>query len=102
MRRSPRLLPHRVPGAGLTLALNLMGPLTPFVTLAQESFTCSINGFCVSNSTQNLLGLPQGTLNIVSFRPWDRVVKSPEAADWVAIEADARAALATLHGVDQN
>lgn len=99
MRRSPWLVRSGSKALVITLALSLTGPLTPLVTLAQESITCSINGFCVSSSTQNLLGLPQGTLNIVSFRPWDRVVKSPEAAEWVAIESEARAALATLHGV---
>ena len=53
----------------------------------------------MSNSTSNLLGLPQGTLNIVTYQPWDRVVKNPAAAAWLPLEAEARAALAALHGV---
>ena len=83
----------------LTIALTMVGPLGQYAVVAQETFSCSVNGFCVSSNTGNLLGLPQGTLNIVSFRPWDRVVKSEAAAAWVALEAETRAALASLHGV---
>ena len=60
------------------LALSVLGAGGEWTVVAQQAIDCSINGFCVSNSTSNLLGLPQGTLNIVSYQPWDRVVKSPE------------------------
>jgi hypothetical protein len=77
----------------------MIGSIEPWRVLAQQAIDCSVNGFCVSNSIQNLLGLPQGTLNVVTYHPWDRVVKRPEAAAWIPIEAEARAAMAALHGV---
>ena len=83
----------------VTLALSVLGAGGEWTVVAQQAIDCSLNGFCMPNSTSSLLGLPQGTLNIVSHKPWDRVVKSPAAAAWLPLEVDARAALAGLHGV---
>ena len=88
---------RRVLAVMLTLAV--LGAGGRWTVVAQQALDCSVNGFCVSNSTSNLLGLPQGTLNIVTYQPWDRVVKNPAAAGWVSLEAEARAAVAGLHGV---
>jgi hypothetical protein len=63
------------------------------------SADCLMFGACVPPATTNILGLPNGTLQIVDYEPWDRVVKGKAAAAWAPIEAEARAALAALHGV---
>ena len=81
------------------LTLGVLGAGGKWTVVAQQALDCGLNGFCVSNSTSSLLGLPQGTLNIVTYQPWDRVVKNPAAAAWLPLEAEARAALAVLHGV---
>ena len=59
----------------------------------------------------NLLGLPNGTLNIVSYHPWDYVLQGPKpgatledpwraaVAAWGPLEGEARAILSALHGV---
>lgn len=83
----------------VVIAFALVGPLQPWTVLAQQSFDCSINGFCLPNDTQNLLGLPNGTLVITGPHPWDRVVKGSAATAWQPLEVDARATLAALHGV---
>ena len=81
------------------LTLGVLGGGGQWTVIAQQALDCSLNGFCLPNSASSLLGLPQGTLNIVTYQPWDRVVKNPTAAAWLPLEAEARAALAVLHGV---
>ena len=68
---------------------------------AQEGqpLTCGVNGFCLSPNLTNLLGLPNGTLKIRTYQPWDRVVKGSAASAWEPLEAEARMMLAALHGV---
>src|SRR5262249_8223584 len=46
-----------------------------------------------------LLGLPDGTLSVRTYHPWQRVVKGPAAQDWAPLEAEARAFLSAVHGV---
>jgi hypothetical protein len=83
----------------------------PWQLLAQQALDCPVNGFCLSGSPTNLLGLPNGTLNIVGYEPWDFVVHPPKAGSpfaevwgnavsaWAPLEAEARATLSALHGV---
>jgi len=82
------------------LILYMVGQLRPTTVSAQGSTTaldCSINGLCTSGSLTTLLGLPNGTLNIRTYHPWDQVVKTAPA--WAPLEVEARATLAALHGV---
>ena len=87
----------RVMAIGMTLAL--LASTHPWPVLAQDVLNCSVNGMCLSGSINSLLGLPNGTLKIVGYQPWDRVVKGGAAETWAPLEAEARAALAALHGV---
>ena len=79
--------------------LALLASTHPWPVLAQDVLNCSVTGFCLSSSINSLLGLPNGTLNIVGYQPWDTVVKGSAAVSWAPLEADARAAISTLHGV---
>src|SRR5206468_9975765 len=83
----------------VVLAISLVGPIQPWVVLAQTALDCGVNGFCLSGSINTLLGLPNGTLKIVGYQPWDLVVKGEASVAWAPLEAEARATLAALHGV---
>jgi hypothetical protein len=85
--------------AAVVMTLALLASTHPWPVLAQDVLNCSVSGFCVSGSINSLLGLPNGTLKIVGYQPWDRVVKGGAAERWAPLEAEARAALAALHGV---
>ena len=82
------------------LALQVVG--FPSVTVfAQDPVLCGLFGTCAaSTGTGGLLGLPNGTLVVRSFHPWDQVVKGSALTAWAPLEAEARAYLSTvLHGV---
>src|SRR5262249_32015808 len=95
------------------LAITMLLPLHHAEVSAQTlpPLDCGVNGFCISGSLTNLLGLPNGTLKIVGYQPWDYVLQSPGANDtlktewqqaaaaWQPLEADARAGLSAIHGV---
>jgi hypothetical protein len=93
------------------VVLSLTLATHPWQVLAQQALDCGVNGFCVSGNVNNLLGLPQGTLKIVGYQPWDYVIHPPKpgavleqpwreaAASWRPLEAEARATLSALHGV---
>lgn len=95
----------------ILLGCSLAASTPPWRIFAQEALSCSVNGFCLSGNLTNLLGLPNGTLNIVGYEPWDHVVQLPKAgiplapelaaaaSAWVPLEAEARAFLSALHGV---
>jgi hypothetical protein len=95
----------------MVLGCSLAVSTQPWRLAAQEALNCSVNGFCLSGNLTNLLGLPNGTLNIVGYEPWDHVVQLPKAgiplgpelataaSAWVPLEAEARAYLSALHGV---
>src|SRR5439155_23754474 len=84
----------------LIAAVSMVGPIhRTTVFAADPPLDCSTNGFCLSGNLTNLLGLPNGTLNIRSYHPWDQVVKKTAASAWGPLEAEARAALAAVHGV---
>ena len=83
----------------VVIMLALLASTHPWPVLAQDVLNCSVTGFCLSSSINSLLGLPNGTLNIVGYQPWDTVVKGSAAVNWAPLEADARAAISTLHGV---
>ncbi len=68
----------RVMAIGMTLVFALAST-HPWPVLAQDVLNCSGNGFCLSGSINSLLGLPNGTLKIVGYQPWDRVVKGGAA-----------------------
>lgn len=99
--RSSATRPSRstVKALAVVLALTWLPAIHPWPVLAQEVISCSLNGFCLSNGVSNLLGLPNGTLKIVGFQPWDVVVKGTAQTAWAPLEAEARASLAGLHGV---
>src|SRR5438874_1957594 len=93
------------------MAFTVASSIQPGRVRAQQVLDCGVNGFCLSGNLTNLLGLPNGTLNIIGYQPWDVIVhgpkpNSPFADEWSnaaaalgPIEADARATLAALHGV---
>ena len=82
----------------VVLVLQLTGfPVTVF---AQDPVLCGLFGTCVpSTGTGGLLGLPNGTLVVRTFNPWDQVVKGSALTAWAPLEAEARAYLSALHGV---
>jgi hypothetical protein len=93
------------------MAISVVASASQWQALAQETFSCNASGFCLSGNLTNLLGLPNGTLNIVSYHPWDHVLHLPKAGAplehyWreavlalTPLEAEARAMLSALHGV---
>jgi hypothetical protein len=83
----------------VVLALQFVG--FPSVTVfAQEPVLCGLFGTCApSTGTGGLLGLPNGTLIVRTFNPWDQVVKGSALTAWAPLEAEARAYLSALHGV---
>ena len=93
------------------MAVSVVASASQWVALAQETFSCGVGGFCLSGNLTNLLGLPNGTLNIVSYHPWDYVLQGPKpgatlaepwraaVAAWGPLEGEARAMVAALHGV---
>jgi hypothetical protein len=93
------------------MSLALLASTHPWPVLAQDVLNCSVSGFCLSGSVNSLLGLPNGTLNIVGYQPWDVIVHAPPAgaplasqwstaaAAWGPLEAEARATVAAIHGV---
>jgi hypothetical protein len=84
----------------IAVLLAWLGTTHPAPTFAQVVLDCSTNGFCIGGTIDRLLGLPNGTLRFATAaQPWERVVKGSAAVSWAPIEADARAALAALHGV---
>ena len=93
------------------MAVSVIASASQWEALAQETFSCGVSGFCLSGNLTNLLGLPNGTLNIVSYHPWDYVLHGPKpgatledpwraaVAAWGPLEGEARAMLSALHGV---
>ena len=93
------------------MAVSVVASASQWTALAQETFSCGVSGFCLSGNLTNLLGLPNGTLNIVSYHPWDYVLQGPKpgaaledqwraaVAAWGPVEGEARAMLSALHGV---
>jgi hypothetical protein len=93
------------------MAASVVASASQWKALAQESFSCGVSGFCLSGNLTNILGLPNGTLNIVTYHPWDYVLHGPKpgatleepwraaVAAWRPLEGEARATLSALHGV---
>lgn len=101
-RRRGVLRPSKVTLRVVTIIVLLawLGTTHPAPAVAQIALDCSTTGFCVSSTIDRLLGLPNGTLRFAPpVQPWDLVVKGPAMLAWAPLEADARAALAGIHGV---